>query len=189
MNRLLGLDQKMQPLYDIHPLLKAVQLIVLVTFFSGTMHIVRLFVAHRDGFAKWEPDRKILSDQFVLMEKRALYYWIWPSLVVLMALGIWMIYSRPGLLREPFMQVGLGLIALMLGYQLLVQRIYGQLKRGEMKWSGFQLHLWSQGPTVLLYALILLLLMRDELTWIWGIGGLVVLGGIIMYVIASVRKK
>jgi protoporphyrinogen IX oxidase len=51
-----------------------------------------------------------------------------------------------------------------------------------------QLQLWAQGATLLLFALIVLALMRDRLTWVWGVLGLVVVGGAAMYAIASVRK-
>ena len=178
----------MSPLYDVHPLLKAIQLIALVSYFSGAMHIVRLFVAHRTSFSKWEPDRKILSDEFNKLEKRALFFWIWPSLILVLLIGAWMAYKDPGLLKLPFVQVGAGLMALLIGYQFSLHGVYGSLRKGTLKWSAFQLYMWSFGPTIFLYALILLALMRDRLTWIWGIGGLVVLGGIVMYVISSFRK-
>lgn len=172
-----------------HAFAKAMLLIATVTFFAGTFHIVRLFVAHREALSKWEPDRAILSKQFGSLERRALYYLIWPSLVAVVATGCWLIIQRPGILKQPFMQVGLGLVAMLVGYHLLVQRVYGRLKRGELHWSALQLQLWAQGATILLFAVILVALMRDRLTWVWGSLGLVVLGGVVMVAIASVRKR
>jgi protoporphyrinogen IX oxidase len=172
-----------------HTLAKALLLIFTVTFFAGTFHIVRLFVAHREALAKWEPDRAILSKQFGLLERRALYYLIWPSLIAVLALGCWLVIQRPGVLKLPFMQVGLGIVAMLAGYHITVQRIYGRLKRGELRWSALQLQLWAQGATVLLVAVIMVALMRDRLTWVWGSLGLVVMGGLVMVAIASVRKR
>lgn len=172
-----------------HALLKALLLIATVTFFAGTFHIVRLFVAHREALAKWEPQRAILAEQFGSLERRALHYLIWPSLIAVVVFGCWLVLQRPGLLKEPSMQVGLGLVSLLAGYQLTVQRVYGQLKRNELKWSTLQLRLWAQGATMLLCAVILVALMRDRLTWVWGSLGLVVLGGLVMVAIASVRKR
>ena len=172
-----------------HALLKALLLITTVTFFAGTFHIVRLFVAHREALAKWEPERGILSEQFGSLERRALYFLIWPSLIAVVLFGCWLVFQRPGLLKEPSMQVGLGLVSLLVGYHLTVQRVFGQLKRGELRWSAFQLRLWAQVATILLFAVILVALMRDRLTWVWGSLGLVVLGGLVMVVIASVRKR
>jgi uncharacterized membrane protein len=70
----------MDPVSAIPPFLKALHLVSMVFFFAGTMHIVRLFVAHREALARWEPDRSILTKQFGKLERRALYYLIWPSL-------------------------------------------------------------------------------------------------------------
>ncbi|MEO8591232.1 MAG: CopD family protein [Flavobacteriales bacterium] len=172
-----------------HTFAKALMLIFTVTFFAGTFHIVRLFVAHREALAKWEPDRAILSKQFGLLQRRALYYLIWPSLIAVFLLGCWLVAQRPGVLKLPFMQVGLGIVAMLAAYHLTVQRIYGRLKRGELRWSALQLQLWAQGATILLVAVILVALMRDRLTWVWGSLGLVVVGGLVMMAIASVRKR
>ena len=172
-----------------HAFAKALLLIATVTFFAGTFHIVRLFVAHREALAKWEPDRAILSKQFGSLERRALYYLIWPSLVAVIVLGAWLIIQKPAVLKQPFMQVGLGLVALLAGYHFMVQDVYGKLKRGEIRWSALQLQLWAQGATILLFAVILVALMRDRLTWVWGSLGLVVLGGVVMVAIASIRKR
>ncbi|HMC96971.1 MAG TPA: CopD family protein, partial [Flavobacteriales bacterium] len=160
-----------------------------VTFFAGTFHIVRLFVAHREAMAKWEPDRAILSKEYGLLERRALYYLIWPSLLTVLAIGCWLVVQRPGLLKQPFMQVGLGLVAMLFAYHLMVQGVYRKLKRGELRWSALQLQLWAQGATILLIAVILVALMRDQLSWVWGSLGLVVVGGLVMLAIASVRKR
>ncbi|MBP6573181.1 MAG: CopD family protein [Flavobacteriales bacterium] len=172
-----------------HALLKALLLIATVTFFAGTFHIVRLFVAHREALTKWEPQRTILAEQFGSLERRALYYLVWPSLIAVVLVGCWLVFQRPGLLKEPSMQVGLGLVSLLAGYHLTVQRVYGQLERSELKWSTLQLRLWAQSATMLLFAVILVALMRDRLTWVWGSLGLVVLGGLLLMAIASVRKS
>ena len=174
---------------SIPTVLKAAQLMALVTFFVGTLHVVRLFVAHRQALAKWEPDRTILTRQFEQLERRALYYLIWPSLVVVLLLGIWMMWQRPGLLKLPFMQVGIGLVALLIGYHLMVHRLHIQLRKGTMKWSALQLHLWAQGAPILLFALIVLALVRDRLTWLWGALGLLVVGALVMVAITSVRDR
>lgn len=179
----------MDPVQLIPAWLKAAHLIAIVFFFAGTIHIVRLFVAHRAALAKWEPDRTILAEQFGALERRALFYLNWPALVAVLALGAWMVIKAPGLLRMPFVQVGIGLIAVVGGYHLSVHRTYVRLKQGTLKWPSYQLQLWSQGASVLLLALILLALMRDRLTWVWGVMGLMVVGGLVMYVIGAMRKR
>ena len=171
------------------PLLKAVHLIAMVTYFAGTFHIVRVFVAHREALGNFEPDRGILHKQFNTLERRALYYLISPSLLVLIILGLWMLAQQPGLLKQPFMHAKLGVVALLIGYHALVHRVYAQLKKAEVRWSALQLQLFAQGATLLLFTLVVLVIMRERLGWVWGSLGLLVMGGVIAYAIASTRKK
>lgn len=171
------------------PFMKALHLIAMVTYFAGTFHIVRVFVAHRESLGKAEPDRSILHKQFGVLERRALYYLISPSLLLLIVLGIWMLAQQPALLKQPFMHAKLGVVALLIGYHALVHRVYARLKSAEMKWSALQLQLFAQGPTVLLFTLVVLVIMRDRLGWVWGSMGLLVVGGVIAYAVASTRRK
>lgn len=174
---------------EIPNLLKALQLFALVVFFAGTFHIVRLFVAHREAMTKWEPDRKILLDQFTAMERKALYFVIWPALIGFIILSGWILSIRPALLKEPFMHVLLGYMALLLAYHFSTHRIHGLLKRGEVKWSAFQLMLWSQGATLFLFVLVVLLIFRAQMGWVWGSLGLLIVGAVVMLVVSGMRGK
>lgn len=169
--------------------LKALHLIAMVTYFAGTFHIVRLFVAHREALGRFEPERSILHTQFSAMQRRALYYLISPSLLLLLICGIWLLVKQPALLKEPFMHAKLGVVALLIFYHALVHRAHAQLTRGEMRWSGLQLQLFAQGATLLLFTLVVLVLLRDRLGWVWGATGLLVIGGVIAYAIASTRRR
>lgn len=174
---------------EIPAFLKALHLFALVVFFAGTFHIVRLFVAHRMAMARWEPDRKILLDQFTAMERSALFFVIWPALLVFVGLGLWLLYLRPALLKEPFMHVLFGYVALLLAYHLSVHRIHMRLRSGRIEWSAFQLSLWSQVATLFLFVLVVLLIFRARMDWVWGSFGLLVVGGVVMLVWTALRGK
>lgn len=177
------------PITEIPALLKALHLFALMVFFAGTFHTVRLFVAHHEAMAKWEPDRKILLDQFSRMERRSLFFMNWPALIAFVVLGVWIISIRPALLKQPFMHVLLGYIALLIAYHLSIHRIHGLLKRGEVKWTAFQLSLWSQGATLFLFVFVVLLIFRERMDWVWGSLGLLVVGAVVMLVVNGMRGK
>lgn len=174
---------------EIPALLKALHLFALIVFFGGTFHIVRLFVAHREAMAKWEPDRKILLDQFSAMERKALYFVIWPALIAFIVLGCWILSIRPDLLKQPFMHVLLGYLALLLAYHLSVHRLHGRLKSGAVQWSAFQMMFWSQGATLFLFVLVVLLIFRAQMGWVWGSLGLLAAGAVVMLVVNGMRGK
>ena len=174
---------------EIPTFLKAIHLFALVAFFAGTFHIVRLFVAHREAMAKTEPDRTILLTQFSSLERSALFLLIWPALALFMTLGAWILWQRMDLLKRPFMHVFLGYLAVLLVYHFVVHRLYYRLKRGDVKWSAFQLRVWAQGATLFLFALIVLVLFRERTTWLWGSFGLLVVGATVMFIFASLRRR
>lgn len=167
---------------------KALLIIALATYFAGTFHIVRLFVAHRRALAKFEPDRGILHAQFSALEHRALYYLIWPSVIGTIAVGLWMLAQRPDLLKQPYVHAELGVMALLFAYHLMVHRTAERSKRATLRASAWQLLFFAQGASVLLYMAVLVLVMRDRLGWVWGSLGLLVVGGLIAYVITSRRR-
>lgn len=157
-----------------YPALVALHLIFMVTFFSGTFYLVRLFVMHRQALALWEPDRSILLKQYGKMEKTLLYIVAWPSLLLMAGFGVWMAWLEPAVLKAPWMQAKLGLVALLFAYHLADQRIYGKLRRGEKVWRIYVLRVWVQGSVLLLFAIVFLSTFK-EVQWYWGLLGLLVL--------------
>ncbi|MCB0769269.1 MAG: CopD family protein [Flavobacteriales bacterium] len=163
----------------------AVLLFALAIYFGGTFHIVRLFVAHREAMAKWEPDRTILMTTFKGMERNALYFMNWPALITALVMGAWMIWTAPGSLLTGSTQVLLGYTAVLLLYQFMVHRTYRRAATDTLSWSTIRLRLFAHGITVLLLGLVMILMMRDELGWVAGVIGLLVIGGILFQTVAS----
>lgn len=157
------------------PALVALHIIFTVTFFAGAFYLLRLFIFHRQALARWEPDRGILSKQYVLMERQLLYLVAWPSLLLVIGTGAWMVWLQPGTLTAPWMQAKLGASSLLFAYHLLNQRIYGKLRRGEKVWPVFALRLWTQCAVLLLVIIVFLSTFKD-VQWYIGVLGLLVLG-------------
>lgn len=176
-------------LTEIPALVQVVHLFALVLYFGGTFHIVRLFVAHREAMSKWEPDRTVLTKAFSEMQRNALYFVIWPSLIVALAISAWMIYRMPGELMAAFTQVLLGYSAILLLYHAMVHRTYRRAAKNEIQWSAFRLRLFAHGVTLLLFGLVVILLIRERLDWVAGAIGLLVIGGILFMTIASTGKS
>lgn len=175
---------------DLTVFLRALHVFALVAYFGGTFHLVRLFVAHRSAMARWEPDRTILLKAYGSLERKALYFLVWPALLTAICLSVWYLWNGPDLLVDPFTQVLMGFAAVLLGYHLLVQSLYNRLDRGQAVWNIVGLQLFAQGATAMLFILTTILIYREELGWTAGIIGLSVIGAIVMYgAFASTRKK
>jgi len=169
--------------------LQALYLFALLAYFAGTFHLVRLFLAHRNAMARWEPDRAILLKAFGNMERKALYFLVWPALLTVIALSIWYLWRAPELLLDPFTHVLLGFATVVLGYHFLAHSLYRRLGRGTAIWNSIGLQLFAQGATALLFILTTILIYRQELGFMAGIIGLSVIGAIMLFGAFGSRTK
>jgi putative membrane protein len=169
------------------PLLKLLHLLALTAWFAAAFHLARLFNAHRAALKLWEPERGLLHARFTSMERRVLFGLAWPALTLLVVFGLWQLMKMPGLLKSPYMHLKLGLVALLVVYQLVVHSVQARLQSASLKWSGPGLWLFGQGAWALLVALLATVTFRDRLGWTWGALGLLVLGSVIGYAIVKMR--
>ncbi len=155
--------------------IKALHIIFVVTWFAGLFYIVRLFIYQTEALAKPEPDRNILVPQFSLMAKRLWLGITWPSAILTLVFGTWVLTYRWGYLQLGFMQAKIGFVLLLYIYHFICHRIYRQLQRGEVTWTSNQLRLWNEGATVLLFAIVFLIVLKSLVSMAWAIVGLVLL--------------
>lgn len=173
-------------------IIKALHIIFVVTWFSGLFYIVRLFIYHTEAEKKEQPAKDILQTQYKLMETRLWYIITWPSMVFVLLTGSVLLFLLPGYLLQPFMHLKLAFIAALTLYHFYCQRIYNQLQRGEVKFSSFTLRLFNEIATLLLFAIVFIIILRDSFGLLWGLGGLLVFG-LLLFVAAkfyqSARKE
>jgi putative membrane protein len=166
----------------------ALHVIFMVTFFAGTFYIVRLFIYHKEALGKFEPDRRILSEQLALMERKLWYIITWPSLVLMAIFGTWMLVLNPGLLQQPWMHAKLGLVALLIVYHFMNQGLYKKAQAHEIAWSSFKLRLWNEGATLVLFGVVFLVILK-KLEWYYGLIGLLILGAVLGMAVSMYRKR
>ena len=171
-----------------YPIIKALHIIFMVTFFAGTFYVVRLFIYHKEALSKFEPDRTILSRQFIVMERKLWYIITWPSLVLMACFGLWMFAMHPALIKQPWMHAKLGFIALLFVYHFRNQAIYLKARNNEIRWSSFGLRLWNEGATIILISVVLLAEVK-RLNATHGAIGLLVLGLVLGLAVAQYRKR
>lgn len=165
--------------YDI---IKALHIIFVVTWFAGLFYMFRLFVYHREALEREADVRDVLLAQFRIMERRLWLAITWPSAVLTVGFGIGMLWLNPGLLLQPWMHVKLGFVVLLLLYQFLGQRIYRTLQRAAPQWSSMTYRMLNEVPTVILIAVVFLVVLKDHVTWVGGVGGVLGLALIIAWV-------
>lgn len=151
--------------------LKALHIIFMVAWFSGTFYLVRLFIYNKEAEKKDEPEKIILQRQYAIMLRRLWYIITWPAFILLFTFGIWMLIDRPATLKEGYMHIKLGFLVLLVIYHFINQRIYNRSKKNILKMSGFSLRLWNEVATLILVAVVFVVVIKTD-NWVYGLLGL-----------------
>ncbi len=157
-----------------YEVLKALHIIFVVTWFSGLFYMVRLFVYHRESYDEDEFSQRVLQQQYKVMEKRLWYGIAWPSMVLALFFGIWMLIERPALLGRPFMHLKLGMVFLLMLYHVLDHYLFLLFQKDRVRYSGFKLRIWNEVATIFLVSIVFIVVLRDSIDWLWGTLGILI---------------
>ena len=158
----------------------SIHIIFVVCWMAGLFYMVRLFIYHTEAQQKPEHNRKILSDQFELMERKLWYIIAVPSMFLVLAAGITMLILMPVWLQQPWMHVKLVFVAGLIIYHYICQFKMKEMRKGVFKWTSTQLRIWNEVATIFLFAIVFLVVLKSAVNWIYGVIGLILFTLIIM---------
>ena len=157
---------------------KALHIIFIVTWFSGLFYIVRLFIYNTEAQQKPDVEKRVLTAQFSIMIRRLWLGITWPSAVLTLIFGVWMgTYFYP---IPQWLWIKLGFVAVLYGYHFTLQRIYKEEMNGVFRFSSDQLRVWNEVATILLIAIVMLVTVKQSMSWLWGIAGLLLFAALLM---------
>jgi putative membrane protein len=160
--------------------IKALHLIFVITWFSGLFYIVRLFVYHAEAKQKLQPEQDILIKQYQLMQYRLWYIITWPSAVLASLFAFYLLYLNPFWLEQSWMHVKLAFVLLLYIYHLKCHQIFKQLQNNEVKQSSNFFRIWNEGATIILFAIVFLVILKNAINWVFGVIGIFVFSILIM---------
>ena len=159
---------------------KALHIIFVVTWFAGLFYIVRLFIYQTEALERPEDERKILKPQLDLMASRLWYIITWPSAVLTLIFGAWVLSYRWGYMQLGFMHAKLGFVLLLYLYHGFSHLIFKELQAGKARWNSTKLRLWNEVATILLFAIVFLIVLKSTVSMLQGIAGLIGLAVLLM---------
>lgn len=168
--------------------LKAVHIIFIVTWFAGLFYMPRIFVYIVEAHGKAEPEKSILLKQLNMMASRLWYAITWPSAVITLCIGTSMIINQPEWLQQGFMHIKLTLVFLLYLYHFSLHFIFNQLKKGVVKYSSQQLRFWNEVATLFLISIVFLIVLKNALSMVWGLVGIVTVSILITLGIRIYKK-
>lgn len=160
--------------------LKALHLIFVITWFAGLFYIVRLFIYQIEAHQKPSPEKEILGNQLKLMAKRLWYIITWPSMILAIGFGIWILGIRTFYITDAWMQVKLGFVVLLIVYHIKCHLYFKQLQRDEVKHTSGYMRIFNEGATLILFAVVFLAVLKNAVNWIYGTIGIVLFAFILM---------
>ncbi len=166
--------------------IKALHIIFVVTWFAGLFYIVRLFIYHIEANAKPEVEREILQRQYKIMEKRLWYGITYPSAILTIILGSTLIYYYGSI--PTWLWFKLGFVAGLVAYHLICGKIFNELQKGIVKYTSSQLRIWNEVATLFLVSIVFLVILKNALSMVWGIAGLVAFAVLLMLAIKIYKK-
>ncbi|MBD1395643.1 CopD family protein [Pontibacter sp. JH31] len=166
--------------------IKALHIIFVVTWFAGLFYIVRLFIYYAEAAEKPEPERSILQNQFRIMQKRLWYGITWPSAVLTLIFGLSMLYLYGGI--PGWLVWKLAFVVGLYIYHFLCHGIFKQQQQGIIKYNSTQLRIWNEVATVFLIAIVFLVVLKNTLSMVWGIVGLLLFSALLMLAIRIYKR-
>lgn len=168
--------------------LKAVHIIFIVTWFAGLFYMPRLFVYIIEAHEKPEPEKSILLKQLKKMSSGLWLGITWPSAIITLVMGTTMLVNQPIWLQYGFMHIKLTLVFFLYMYHFSLHYLFQQLKKDVVKFSSTQMRFWNEVATLFLISIVFLIVLKNALSIVWGLAGLLVVTVLIIMGIRIYKK-
>lgn len=171
---------------------KALHIIFVVTWFAGLFYMPRLFIYNTEAQQLGDIERSVLQKQFTVMLKRLWFGITWPSAIITLVMGIWVLISS-GYVRIVFhpegrwLLVKLLFVLLLYAYHLSLHMIFRQQIQGAFRYSSNQLRIWNEVATIFLFAIVMLVVVKQAMSAVWGLVSLLLLIVVLMLAIKIYR--
>ncbi|HJS55485.1 MAG TPA: CopD family protein [Chitinophagaceae bacterium] len=158
---------------------KALHIIFIVTWFAGLFYFPRLFIYNTEANEKSTEIREALQLQFGIMMKRLWYGITWPSAILTLVFGLIVLFKGgwAKIIFEPagrWLLLKLIFVLLLYIYHFSLHVIFKQQIKGIFRYSSQQLRIWNEVATIFLIVIVMLAVVRENISAVWGIVGLII---------------
>ena len=168
--------------------IKALHLIFVITWFAGLFYIPRLFIYHIEASKKTKQEADILVPQLKIMTKRLWYIITWPSAILCIIFAFWLLLLIPSWIAQSWMHIKLTFVVLLIAYHLKTHQIFLKLQKDKIVYTSMFMRIWNEGATLLLFAIVFLVILKDSFHWVFGLFGILGLGLILILGIRLYKK-
>jgi|TARA_B110000305_G_scaffold110221_1_gene124099 putative membrane protein len=127
-------------------------------------------------------------DQFIIMMNRLWFIITWPSSILAIIFGLWMIVLVPNWLFENWMIAKLGFVFLLVLYHLKTHFILKELQLGLIKYSSNFMRIWNEITSVILVSVVFLVVLKNNISWFKLTVGLIIFISSLLFIIKLYKK-
>jgi len=158
--------------------LKAIHIIFIVTWFAGLFYFPRLCIYNTEANEKTAAIKQALQEQFGIMMKRLWYGITWPSAILTLIFGLLVLFNGGWdiiLFKPParWLLIKLIFVVFLYGYHFSLHKIYKQQMKGIFRYSSQQLRIWNEVATIFLVAIVMLAVVKQNMSAVWGLIGMI----------------
>ncbi|WP_430460465.1 protoporphyrinogen oxidase HemJ [Thalassolituus sp. LLYu03] len=135
---------------------KAFHIVAVVTWFAAIFYLPRLFVYHAAA------EDTVSRERFKIMERKLYRGIMTPSMVVVIALGVWLISFNPDyyLVQTHWLHAKLTLVALLVAYHFYCGHLLKVFRDDNNQRSHVFYRWFNEIPVFLLIAIVILVVVR-----------------------------
>lgn len=135
--------------------IKAFHIMAVVTWFAGLFYLPRLFVYHAMS------EDEISRERFKIMERKLYRGITTPSMIAVLALGIWLISLNPGYyLHAGWLHAKLTLVLILVLYHLYCGHLVKQFRDNRNQRSHRFYRVFNEFPVLILVGAVILAVVK-----------------------------
>jgi putative membrane protein len=94
----------------------------------------------------------------------------------------------PTWLHFGWMHIKLLFVVALIAYHFICQHKMSQMRKGIYKWTSTQLRLWNELATLILFAIVFLVVLKNSLNWIFGVVGIIAFSIVLMIAVKIYKR-
>ena len=103
---------------------------------------------------------------------------MWPSAIITLLLGSWLWYMQAQ--TPAWLVYKLCFVAALYGYHFSLHYLYKRFNAGTFKYRSQQMRIYNEAATVFAVAIILLVVVKEAISLVYGIAGLAIFIGLLL---------
>ena len=143
----------------------------------------RLFVYDIEAREKEPFQRDVLLQQFRIMQRRLWFGISWPSMIITLVLGPWLAVKmgyNPAGSGWAWLNWKIGLVVLLVVYHIACHKIMLLLAADEVPFGSQGMRMWNEIATIFLFGIVFLVVFKNTVSLLYGLGGLIALIAILI---------